>query len=791
MSFKIKIRTTTLILSYLFFIAFATFGQEITLHVSGYIADETTNNPISNHLVTLNVSGAGFTQDFEFYTNDAGYYESDSIQATGQGLIIASTLDCYEVEHFHEGTFSQNNTTFVFDFFICNDSIPQGNCENWFWYETFDNLSFNFFGESIPFPADNYVWDFGDGNTAVGQMVTHTYNINDFITVTLTTISNDPISGDSCVATSTQEIWVGSFGDCQADFEYFIDSTPAGEYLVQFTDLSIGQPENWYWDFGDGTFSEEQNPLHFYFFPGNYVVCLTISGDSANCYDQYCEEVIIGGNGDCENWFWFETNDNITFDFFGESAPLPADEWHWDFGDGNMATGQFVTHTFDPAQGEWFDVTLSTLTFDPLFGDSCIASSNQWVWVGDTLNCQANFYYVQDSQDEFIFNFFDTSSGLITNWFWDFGDGSFSEEINPTHVFTGPGTFPVCLSVFSDSLGFSCSDMFCMDVVIDYSINSNFTFSLDTLSGLPNNYAFTDISTGSAHTWNWDFGDGSSSSTQNTTHQYLASGTYEVCLEVSRNFPGFGVFSNTYCHTIVTPNYFDFGGQVFIDGFPLNNLSGDTTIVDTAMAFLYRKYDNNLFAVDTNIFFDYGYYWFSQVREGNYLIKVGLTQNSQNYKNFTSTYYGNELFWDKAQTLQLSETNYYVNIDLVDLAGIGQGPGSISGFLTEANKDFLNPMLVSEIEILLFDSDNLPLTFTYTDGSGNFTFEDLPLGAYSLYAEATGFITFEVPVLLDEDNPTLENIQLELFEQTIGIEDQFEDWTKSRKYLPQPSKRTV
>jgi hypothetical protein len=220
----------------------------------------------------------------------------------------------------------------------------------------------------------------------------------------------------------------------------------------------------------------------------------------------------------------------------------------------------------------------------------------------------------------------------------------------------------------------------------------------------------------------------------------------------------------------------------------MNNYSGDTTVVDTGMAFLYRKYDNDLIPVDTNIFYQYGYYWFSQVREGDYIVKVGLSENSFNYNSHVTSYYENTLRWDNANILHLNDTNYFVNVDMIELQGIGQGPGSISGFLSISEKDFINTALVSEVEILLLDANDNPLTFTITDESGNFAFDNIPLGSYKLYAEATGYISFVVSVYLDENNQSVTNINLELYEQTVGAEEFSEIKSVIGNIYPNPVK---
>jgi formylglycine-generating enzyme required for sulfatase activity/Leucine-rich repeat (LRR) protein len=68
---------------------------------------------------------------------------------------------------------------------------------------------------------------------------------------------------------------------------------------VSFEDSSIGQIDNWYWDFGDGNTSTEQNPLHIYQASGSYVVCLTISNQTDS--DTQCDLVSLSCNRESDS----------------------------------------------------------------------------------------------------------------------------------------------------------------------------------------------------------------------------------------------------------------------------------------------------------------------------------------------------------------------------------------------------------------------------------------------------------------------------------------------------------
>lgn len=77
---------------------------------------------------------------------------------------------------------------------------------------------------------------------------------------------------------------------CQAWFTFRPE--PEGSATsYRFLDASTGNGYTTFWSFGDGTFSEEQNPLHAFPGPGTYEICLTIQGTS--CQDAFCMSLTI------------------------------------------------------------------------------------------------------------------------------------------------------------------------------------------------------------------------------------------------------------------------------------------------------------------------------------------------------------------------------------------------------------------------------------------------------------------------------------------------------------------
>jgi PKD repeat protein len=349
-------------------------------------------------------------------------------------------------------------------------------CENYFnWYPTdpagttiqFEGYLMN--GQQ----ALSYDWDFGDGTYGSGQTVTHTYEIppngNANFMVSLTTTVPDS-NGTTCTFTSWQEIWLFIQPDCYAYFYYVPDSM--NTQTIQFYDMSYtangGMPDSWFWDFGDGNTSTEQNPVHNYADSGFYFVCLTIADSMGNCTNSYCEEVftgIIPPPSPCESYILPYNQYGLTVEFQGWTISQYPTEFSWEFGDGVTATGEFVTHTY--ATPGIYMVSLYTID-----ETGCEWQSYMEVWVDSSwVYCDNYFYFEQTDSTTFTF----TGQAFLNNgtttddvvYSWDFGDGTTGSGQTVTHYFqpNPVGFYTVCLNtIMMLPDGDTCFAISCQDI---------------------------------------------------------------------------------------------------------------------------------------------------------------------------------------------------------------------------------------------------------------------------------------------------------------------------------------
>jgi len=115
---------------------------------------------------------------------------------------------------------------------------------------------------------------------------------------------------------------------------------------VNFTDLSIGEPSGWHWDFGDGNTSAEQNPSHIYTAPGVYDVSLIVNTpyQRSGVRTPAC---IYAGSPPTPA-FSFDRGEGLaplTVNFTDLSTGMP-ETYLWDFGDGSTSSEKDPSHTY-------------------------------------------------------------------------------------------------------------------------------------------------------------------------------------------------------------------------------------------------------------------------------------------------------------------------------------------------------------------------------------------------------------------------------------------------------------
>ncbi|AKB52508.1 Chitin binding protein [Methanosarcina barkeri str. Wiesmoor] len=292
---------------------------------------------------------------------------------------------------------------------------------------------------------------------------------------------------------------------------------------VKFTDTSTGSSTSWFWNFGDGSKSFLQNPVHKYSKAGTYTVKLTVKnavGRNTVTKADYIKVVTKPVAAFSASPTSGKSPLNVKFT--DKSTGIPA-KWRWDFGDGTKSFHQNPTHKYSKA-GK-YTVTLKVTN---AAGINTATKSN---YITVTAKPVAAFS-ASPTSGKYPLNvkFTDKSTGSPTKWKWDFGDGTKSFHQNPTHKYSKAGKYTVTLKV-TNAVGINTATKSNYITVTGTSQAPTADFWGWPLSGkAPLKVKFTETSKGSPTSWKWDFGDGKYSTEKSPTHMYSSAGTYTVKL---------------------------------------------------------------------------------------------------------------------------------------------------------------------------------------------------------------------------------------------------------------------
>jgi len=412
---------------------------------------------------------------------------------------------------------------------------------------SFHDLSFipSGFTESINY----WIWDFDDTSppdtifAPANPDVIHTFlGVSTIHNVKLTVTSDN-----GCTAFIIKT--VTSIPSPLANFS--ISTITCVGQPVQFTDQSQtgggGNITTWLWDFGDPlsgapNTSNLQNPTHNFSGLGPFTVTLTvtsangcISTHSSTPFSMYPLPIAsFDTTQACAGLPTVFTNTSVA-----NSVGGGFQSYLWNFGDGVTSTQASPSHIY-PGYGNYV-VTLTVVN-----DNGCSNSVTRTITVNpkpipdftfSAATCIGNPVHFYNH------SYLPTgATSFIQFWKWDFGDGSAAQTIqfpnNPDITYTFVGNASSHLVTLTVTTFNGCIDS--IQKVVTSVASPLANFSAPTTLCDHQTAQFTDLSqpTGSIQTWNWNFGDAASglentSSLQNPTHQFTASGPFTVTMIVT------------------------------------------------------------------------------------------------------------------------------------------------------------------------------------------------------------------------------------------------------------------
>ncbi len=402
-------------------------------------------------------------------------------------------------------------------------------------------------------PIRRYDWSFGDGSTASGRTVNHTYNRAGTYTVLLTVVAENGLRSsathqiriDSRLDPSTAPIArIAAPGSVQRGEEVTFDgsaSTPAANLI------------SYEWNFGDGATANAVTIRHVYDRVGVFNVTLTVTDRDGRTNSATHQIQVVDApslpNPVISAPTEARVGETVVFDGSASTSDVPVDEQNyvWNFGDGSPeATGRVVNHAYAASSNTY--VVRLTLTDQngqsnsashdirilpqPLPPEPKINANPPQAEVGQSITF--------DASDSVIYN-------PIARLRWDLGDGTTFEwdARDPNvrtiqlvqHAYSQAGAYQVSLQM-TDQTGLQGVDQIQVVIVAPQPQNPPQAVITAPDTAVVNQQVTFDGSRSAGDSaltaYEWDFGDGTTGSGPVVDHTYTAPGQpYYVTLTVT------------------------------------------------------------------------------------------------------------------------------------------------------------------------------------------------------------------------------------------------------------------
>ncbi len=502
-------------------------GDSIVIDAGAGAQKYLWSNGATTQTITINaakISGVKDTLDVVAY-NSAGCISHKGIEVNVFPKPVANFTTISSVCEGNQALFTNTSTI----------SLPHGLSYLWTFFDNTTSTSVN--------AAKIYV---SDGTFATKLVATSVYGCKDSITKSII-VQPKPL----------------------ADFSVSQSEQCLGQIisLNNGSSVSSGAIGQSIWTFGDGFSSTLSGinaldgELKAYNASGNYSIKLKVRS-SGNCVDSTLRSVLIHplpkANFTATN---FITNSPTSFSNTSSISSGYSLSYLWNFGDGIGTSSNVSTSYTYPASGT-YSVSLQVES-----NKSCVDIKTQTVTITSLpiANFSVSSLDACANTNLIFLNISTVDAGVLT-YNWDFGDGTTSTQLNPSKIYTNPGTYTIVLQVTSGS---NLTATTSKTVIIRPVPKAQYTANSVCFGNANSFINTTSISSGSFNSL-WTMADGFVSAETSPTHLFSTTGSFSVKLKTTSIY---GCADSTE-------------SSVFVNANPVADFSFNTACLGEATGFV-------------------------------------------------------------------------------------------------------------------------------------------------------------------------------------------------------------